>query len=126
MLPQVEGLDAFHLMKDQGTAYRRPDRYEAIAMPRNSMFGMVMGALAFVIGFAAVWYIWWISVAAMAVAVIVLILRAGNDNTESVLTAAEVEAIEDARFADMAKAPTPDLTDVPVGVPGAPIPAASP
>jgi len=124
VLPKVESLDAFHAMKEEGTAYQRPERYEDIRMPKNSAFGMIVGGLAFVFGFAAVWYIWWLVAACAAAIAITVIIRASGDDTEYVMTAAEVEAIENRRFADMAKAPPPDLRHVPVGVPGAPVPGA--
>ncbi len=122
MLPQVEELDAFHAMKEQGTAYQRPKRYEDILMPKNSLFGMAVGALAFVLGFAAIWYMWWLVAVCAVLAALVVIIRASNDDTDYVLTAAEVEAIENKRFAEMAKAPPPDVTNVPLGIPGAPVP----
>ncbi|MEP0322591.1 cytochrome o ubiquinol oxidase subunit I [Bauldia litoralis] len=125
VLPKVEGLDAFHMMKDAGTAYQRPARYEDIPMPKNSLFGMAIGAFAFVLGFAAVWHMWWLVAASAILCAVIVIIRASSDNTEYVMTAAEVEAIENQRFEDLAKAPPPDLEHIPVGVPGAPIPGTS-
>ena len=31
-------------------------------MPKNTPHGLIIGALAFVFGFAMVWYIWWLAV----------------------------------------------------------------
>jgi cytochrome o ubiquinol oxidase subunit 1 len=123
VLPQVEDLAAFHDMKARGVAYQRPARYVDILMPKNSFGGMVLGGLAFVLGFAAVWHMWWLVAACFVAAVISIIIRASSDDTEYVMTAAEVEAIENQRYEDLARAPPADLEGVPIGIPGAPIPA---
>lgn len=123
VLPQVEALAAFHDMKERGVAYQRPAKYVDILMPKNSIGGMLLGGLAFVLGFAAVWHMWWLVVVCFVAAVASVIVRASSDDTEYVMTAAEVEAIEDQRYADLAKAPPSELEGVPIGVPGAPIPA---
>lgn len=61
--PVVNGLDAYWEMKRKGTAHQRPERYQDIHMPRNTPAGFVLGVLAFVFGFAMIWYIWWLAAA---------------------------------------------------------------
>ena len=63
VLPQVRDIDAFYDMKLRGVAYRRPDRYHDIYMPRSTGAGVILGGLAFVLGFAIVWHIWWMAIA---------------------------------------------------------------
>ena len=41
VLPQVRDIDAFHDMKARGVAYRRPDRYEDILLPKNTGAGAI-------------------------------------------------------------------------------------
>src|SRR5665647_2997045 len=43
IIPTVSGRDAFFDQKSRGEAYRAPDAYEDIEMPRNSAVGIVIG-----------------------------------------------------------------------------------
>ena len=51
-------------------------------MPKNSAFGPILGGVAFVLGFAAVWYVWWLVALCAVIAAVTVIIRASNDNTE--------------------------------------------
>ncbi|WP_404402195.1 cytochrome o ubiquinol oxidase subunit I [Pelagibacterium halotolerans] len=104
VVPEVHSLDAFHEMKREGTAYRRPERYEDIEMPKNSGVGVVIGMLAGVFGFAMVWHIWWMAVGAGLGMLVAIVVRASQDETETVMPASEVKRIEDARFAALSGA----------------------
>ena len=50
-------------MKARGVAYSKPGRYDDIYMPRSTGAGAILGALAFLFGFAMVWHIWWMAIA---------------------------------------------------------------
>ena len=80
----------------------------------------IMGVLAFVLGFAMVWHIWWL---AIAVRPGDLGLRhhpaTSDDDTDFVLPASEVERIENQRYAMLARAPRPRSADAPGYVPHA-------
>jgi cytochrome o ubiquinol oxidase subunit 1 len=119
VIPEVRDRDAFLDMKERGVAWQRPARYEDILMPRNSAFGPVLGGLAFVFGFAVVWYIWWLAVLAAGLIALWIAIRSSNDATDYVLSAAEVEAIENRRFADLARAPAADVEDTRAAFPRA-------
>jgi cytochrome o ubiquinol oxidase subunit 1 len=103
--PLVEGLDAFWEMKRKGTAYQRPKHYQDIHMPRNTPAGFLLGGLAFVFGFAMIWYIWWLAAASALGMLITVVARSFNDDIEYVIPAAEVERIENERYWRMAQAP---------------------
>jgi cytochrome o ubiquinol oxidase subunit 1 len=103
--PVVTGIDAFARMKQAGTAYLRPASYEAIVLPRNSAAGFVMGGIAFGFGFAVIWHIWWAAIAAALGMLAVVIVRTWGDDQDYTLPAAEVERLEDARFASLESAP---------------------
>ena len=124
VIPTVTGRDAFWTMKENGTAYQRPARYEDILIPKNSAFGPLIGAIAFVLGFAAVWHMWWLVALCAVLAAIVVIVRSSNDDTDTLLPAAEVERIETARLAELARAPRPADEGM-VGLPGRPVPGAA-
>lgn len=98
VLPVVDDREPLLEMKKRGTVYQRPRAYEDIEMPRNSATGAVMGGLAFVLGFGMVWHIWWLVILCGLALWIAVIRRASDDESEFVLTAAEVARIEDARY----------------------------
>jgi len=121
VLPDVKERDPFHDMKERGVAYERPKKYEDIYLPKNSAVGMVVGAFAFLLGFAMVWHIWWAAIACAVVILITLIVLSGNDDNEYCLTAKEVEKIENERYRDLAKGLRPASTASAELVPGAPL-----
>jgi len=106
VVPDVQDVDAFHDMKRRGVAYRRPAAYTDIMLPRNTSLGLITGGFAFVLGFSMVWHIWWLAIVAGMVILMAVAVRSFRDHTEFCLTAAEVQAIEDQRFAALAKAPS--------------------
>ena len=122
IVPEVDDLDAFLHMKERGTAYQRPQRYEDIVMPKNTAFGVVVGGLAFILGFAVVWYMWWLAVLCFAAIAVATMVFASDDDKDMILPAGEVEKIENLRFEEMAKAPRKAGGETPQGQPGAPIP----
>jgi cytochrome o ubiquinol oxidase subunit 1 len=104
VLPDVREIDAFLDMKRRGVAYEKPSRYEDILLPKNTGVGPIMGGTAFVLGFAVVWHIWWLTAASALALLITLILRASNDETEFLLPASEVRRLEEARYETLARA----------------------
>jgi cytochrome o ubiquinol oxidase subunit 1 len=103
VLPEVREIDAFHDMKERGVAYRKPDRYHDIHLPKPSGAGAVLGILAFLVGFAIVWHIWWMAIACALGIWVVVIARACNDDAEYLLPADEVEKIEEQRYQALAR-----------------------
>jgi cytochrome o ubiquinol oxidase subunit 1 len=105
VVPEVKESDAFHEMKRHGVAYRRVAQYPDIVMPRNTGVGVIVGGLAAVLGFAMVWHIWWLAIVAGLGILIVVALRTFDDDTEFVMSAAEVQSIEQQRAQALAAAP---------------------
>ena len=98
VIPHVHDLDAFTDMKEKGIAYARPERYQDIHMPKNSPHGIYIGALSFLFGFAAVWHIWWLVLVSLVGLILTVIVRSQEEETGYIISAAEVEAIENERF----------------------------
>src|SRR5690606_19705414 len=72
--PVVHDLDAWYDMKGRGA--RRPTGgYRAIHMPRNTGAGVILAGLALVLGFAMIWYMWWLAIAA---AIAILAVATGH------------------------------------------------
>lgn len=124
VLPQVQSVDAWWDMKARGVAYQRPQQYEDITLPKNTFVAAVIGGAGFVFGFAMIWYVWWLAILCLAVIFVSIVIRASDDDSDYVMTAAEVKAIEDERFAQLAKAPKNEMADDP-GFAGEPVPEAS-
>jgi len=124
VLPQVESIDAFWDMKQRGVAYRRPDRYFDLVLPKNSFIGAFVGGASFVFGFAIIWYVWWLAILSLAAIAVAIIVRASDDDSDYTMPASTVQAIEDACFAQLAKAPRSEMEDEP-GFAGEPLPEAS-
>ena len=91
-------------------------------MPKNSAFGVVIGALSFMLGFAMVWHIWWAAAGSFALIVATLIVRSSSDDTEYLLPGSEVERLETQRFRDMARAPRAADAPDDLPAPGAALP----
>ena len=86
-----------------------PRAYQDIEIPKNSPAGVIMGGLAFVFGFAMVWWIWWLAILCGLAMWATMIWRSSDDETDFVLVAEEVERLEKARYRalEAAKAASP-------------------
>jgi len=102
--PVVYDIDAFMDMKEKGIAYKPPDQYHDIHMPKNTSAGLVIGALTFVFGFTMVWYIWWLAILCVSAILFTVIVRASDDETDYIMPAAEVQRIENRRYRQLADA----------------------
>jgi cytochrome o ubiquinol oxidase subunit 1 len=108
-LDPVTDRDAFWAMK-QGRTLAADDpsggtipqvgssHYEDISMPKNTAVGMYIGAAAFAGGFALIWHIWWLALLGLLAIITIAVIRGTNsDNSEHTITAAEIQALEEAR-----------------------------
>jgi len=71
-----------------------------------------------------IWYVWWLAILCLAVIFVSIVIRASDDDSDYVMQASEVKAIEDERFAQLAKAPRNEMADDP-GYAGEPVAEAS-
>ncbi len=95
VIPHVSTRDAFWEMKSRGV----PELvYEDIRTPKNTAVGIYISAFAFLVGFGFVWDIVWLVVVSMIGIIVCVVARTFNDDTEYVLTAAEVKKLEEARI----------------------------
>jgi len=90
--PTVNGRDPFHAAKEAGIAYRAPDEYEDIEMPRNSMIAPVLGVCAVALAFGLTWHIWWLAVLGFLAIWGTVIAGSFQRDTHKTITAAEVAA----------------------------------
>ncbi len=97
VMPQVRGLDAYWDIKQRARAQAalRPEpRYEAIEVPRNTATGFVTAFFATFFGFAMIWHIWWLAIAAAVGAFATFVAFAWRDRTEVEIPADEVARID--------------------------------
>ncbi|BDH46824.1 cytochrome ubiquinol oxidase subunit I [Salmonella enterica subsp. enterica serovar Choleraesuis] len=104
IVPQVHERDAFWELKEQGVAYKKPEHYEEIHMPKNSGAGVVIAAFATVFGFAMIWHIWWLAIASFLGIVITWIVKSFDDDVDYYVPVAQVEALENQHFDEINKA----------------------
>jgi cytochrome o ubiquinol oxidase subunit 1 len=94
--PVVHELDAWDDMKARG--HSRPlEGFRPIHMPRNTGAGVVLSGLALVLGFAMVWYIWWLAALCFAGLLAVAIGHTFNYNRDYFIPSDEVARTEDER-----------------------------
>jgi cytochrome o ubiquinol oxidase subunit 1 len=91
VIPTVTTVDAWWEAKQQPMQEKK---YEDITMPKNTAMGIYISAFAFLIGFAFVWHILWLGIAGLIGVIACIIVRSMDEDTEYVITAAEVERIE--------------------------------
>ena len=103
MTPLIHDTDTWADMKARG--YKRPTSgFEAIHMPSNTGAGVILSVLSMVCGLAMIWYIWWLAVASFVAIIAVAIAHSFNYRRDYYIPAAEVQATEDARTAELAQA----------------------
>ncbi len=95
VLPEVTSRDAFTTAKENGTAYAPVAKYEDIEMPTNTFYGVIIGVLVSALGFALVWYMWWLAIASLLGCVVTMIVYAFLPQTERIIPAEEVRRADE-------------------------------
>ena len=99
--PVVHTLDAWYDMKDRN--HQRPvDGFRAIHMPSNTGTGVILSALSLVMGFALIWYIWWLAAIAFAGILVTAIGHTFNYKRDFHIPADTVTATEAERMRQLA------------------------
>ncbi|MGA0598546.1 cytochrome o ubiquinol oxidase subunit I [Enterovirga sp. CN4-39] len=99
--PVVHDLDAWWDMKQRG--YDRPmGGYRPIHMPKNTAAGIVLAGFSTVLGFALVWYIWWLAALSCIALLATAILHTFNYNRDTTIPVEEVLRFEKQRTAQLA------------------------
>ena len=91
--PVIHDLDAWYDMKCRG-AQRPATGYLPIHMPRNTGAGVILSGLALVLGFAMVWYIWWLAALAGAGLLVVAIAHTFNYDRDYFIAPEQVARTE--------------------------------
>ncbi|MCE0743217.1 cytochrome o ubiquinol oxidase subunit I [Acetobacter sicerae] len=95
IVPHVHEFDAFMHDKENGIDTRQAGGpYQPIHMPKNTAAGFLVGAFSFVLGFAAIWYIWWLAAIGLVGVFATVIARSANQDVDYYIPAEEVARIE--------------------------------
>lgn len=87
--PVVTDRDQFWVDKHKRSERPEPT-YAAIEMPKNTPIGIIIASLAFVAGFGIIWHMWWLGLIGVLAIVTVVIIRSTNEDTEYIISAAEL------------------------------------
>ena len=99
IVPTITSLEPHWDNKLAGRAYEQPAAYEDIHMPRNTGAGFIISAISLVLCFALVWHMWPLAIVSVLGVIVTLIARTYDRDVDYIVPAAEVAAIERARFA---------------------------
>ena len=94
-IPVVHELDAFTHMKETGQGLGKVTVYRDIHMPSNTSAGLFIGIFSLLLGFAGVWHITWLAVAALVAIMATVIGRSFGDNDGYMIPAETVRRIEE-------------------------------
>ena len=95
IVPHVHSLDAYMHDKENGIDTRQAGaQYAPIHMPKNTAAGFLVGAFSLILGFAAIWYIWWLAALGLVGVIGTVIARSANKDIDFYIPAEEVARIE--------------------------------
>lgn len=98
--PVVHDSDAWWDMKARG--FSRPaSGYKPIHMPKNTAAGAILAALSFILGFAMVWYIWWLAALSFVALIATAIIHTFNYNRDYYISAETVSRVEAKRMREL-------------------------
>jgi cytochrome o ubiquinol oxidase subunit 1 len=94
--PLVHDNDAWWDMKKRG--YQRPlGGYKPIHMPKNTGAGIILAGISTVLGFALIWYVWWLAVVSFIALIATAIGHTFNYNRSFNIPADEIVQTERVR-----------------------------
>ena len=103
-VPKVEELDAFWDMKEKGTAYKQPAKYQEIHMPKNTSAGIFIGLFSLIGGFAMIWHIWWMAILGVIGIAFTWIKYSFSEDVDYYVPVDVVTKTENQHFAEIRKA----------------------
>jgi len=97
VLPHIHALDHFHHAKEEALVMT-PPVYKDIHMPRYTSAGFFIAVFMGLVGFGAIWHIWWLVIAGMIAMIVTAIIRCSDNDIDYYIPAAEVRATEEAHL----------------------------
>lgn len=96
VIPTVTTRDEFWELKQarkSGHMQKAPV-YTDVWLPKNSGLGVIIAGFVFLVGFGLIWHIWWLAGLGLLGSIVCVIIRANDDNTEYVITAAQMKQLD--------------------------------
>lgn len=104
IVPEIHGRDEFWDMKEKGTAYKQPIKYQEIHMPKNTSAGVIIAGFSLIFGFAMIWHIWWLAVIGFIGMAVAWIVKSFDEDVDYYVPVAEVESIEKQHYEKISQA----------------------
>jgi len=89
IIPTVSSRDEWWERKQRGVKPLARSAYQAIDVPRNTGGGVFVGIAAGVIGFGAIWHMWWLMVLGTLFIIVLLLVRTMGDGSNEVKISAD-------------------------------------
>jgi cytochrome o ubiquinol oxidase subunit 1 len=102
IVPTVHELDAFTDMKLRAKAEQTKPVYRDIHMPSNTSAGFIIAVFSLVLGFAAIWHIWWLAIIGIVGAIGTVIVHSFSNDHGYYIPADTVRQIEEGHSAGKA------------------------
>lgn len=96
--PIVTQRDEWWYRKQQPIRRPHKSEYVDIHLPKNSSLGIYASIAAFMIGFALIWHIWWMAIAATIGLIAIVIIRTLDDDSEYRMTAEQLFKLDAAVY----------------------------
>ena len=98
ILPTVNDRDAFWEIKQNKKFGKSSDFYTDIHMPKNTPIGLFIAGFAMIIGFAMIWHLYWLVLLGFIGAIISIVVRTSDQDSEYTITAKELKRLETERL----------------------------
>lgn len=102
LIPKIHDRDAFWWMKENNKAYPFLDytekvksiKYEPIHMPKNTSSGIIIAGFSLILGFAMIWYIWWLAIICLIGSVLTWIIKSFDEDVDYYVPTDEIALTE--------------------------------
>ncbi|WP_455382836.1 cytochrome o ubiquinol oxidase subunit I [Salinispira pacifica] len=98
-IPEVDDIDPYwgakYEAKAEERAAQKSQDYHDIHMPKNTGSGIIAAGFALAMGFALIWYIWWLAVVGFVGMIVTIIAQTTRDDTSYHISAEEVRQFEE-------------------------------
>ncbi len=95
LLPHINSRDEWAWRRQNGLVNLRPDHYEDIHLPNNTFVPMLLGALAFGLGFGMVWRMYWLAGLSLLGIVVAVIARSFEPDSGHTIPGVRIREIEE-------------------------------
>ena len=95
LLPYINSRDEWAWRRQNGLVNLRPDHYEDIHLPNNTFVPILLGALAFGLGFGMVWRMYWLAGLSLLGIVAAVIARSFEGDSGHTIPGARIRELEE-------------------------------